>query len=184
MTVKDVVKATATFLGRENIIEYLDGATADNLVLSQVNTLTRLTNLVIYELACSFIPMVKTENVESNDGKVWYSSLSETPCEILNAYDQLGKEISFTVKPEFLQTNYFIKSVEYKYLPSAYGLEDKIGYDERTVSPVVLAYGVTAEYLLTQKAFEQSVMWHERFTEGVNKICAPKNARIRERRFI
>lgn len=186
MTVKEVIKVCATFLGRDNVIEYLDNPSAicDTVVYNTVNTLTRLTNTVVSELACNFLPMIQRETIAVNNGKLSYTQLSETPLEILGVYDELGKEISFEITEKYVEVAYPLVKVEYKYLPSAYGLEDKIGFADGKISVTALAYGVTAEFCLTEKAFEQSLLWHERYVDAVSKLNKPKNTLIRQRRFI
>ncbi len=186
MTVKDVVKISATFLGREKILEYLNGKTqdVDAITLSELDTLTRLTNLVVYELACTFLPMVKVEHVYLTDGKLYYSVLAQTPLEIVGVMDENMVKVDYIQKPQYLQTALDSALVEYTYFPSTYGLEDKLGYDETSISAVALGYGVTAEFCLTEKRFEESVMWHERYVESVNRLVKPKNARVKKRRFL
>ena len=60
MTVKDIVRLSAIYLNMENVVKYLDGG-EDNDALNGVNTLTVCANIVLNELACTYIPMIKTE---------------------------------------------------------------------------------------------------------------------------
>ena len=46
-----------------------------------------------------------------------------------------------------------------------------------------LAYGVLAEFCLTEARFDEAVMWHERYVNAVNLLLKPKNTRIKGRTF-
>ena len=77
MTVKDIVKSACVLLGREDIAEYLNGKT-ENIgaeTIPALSIMVALTNLVIGELAGTFIPMSKTERVMVKDNKVYYKKI-------------------------------------------------------------------------------------------------------------
>lgn len=186
MNIKDVIKLSATYLGRENVVKYLEQnlSQTDENVLATIDTLTRCANLVINELACSYLPMIRRERVNAVGGKVYYTELPERVLEIKGAYDLDGNEIGFKVNAEYVETLYGEYIVEYAYMPPNYGLTDEIGYSEAKISARVIAYGATAEFCLTEHAFDESVLWHNRFTGALSLILSPKNKRVKERRFI
>lgn len=186
MNVKDVVKYSATFLGRESVIKYLNGENtdADDNVLATVDTFTRCVNLVVNELAASYLPMTKKRIFKTDNGRIYYKDFSETVLEIIGVYDDCENEIPFTQSAEYVETVYSEYAVEYAYLPPNYGLTDEIGYKENVVSARIIAYGVAAEFCITERAFDESVMWRKRFTDALSKIIPLKNKRLRARRFI
>ena len=185
MKIKDIITITATLLGREKITEYLssDKECQDLQVLSQVDTLTRLANLVLSELAGGYIPMYKEQVVRTTNGKIYYKDLDETLLEVVDVLDLCDSQVSYTQKEEYVQTDLSKAKIVYKYLPSNYDLDDTIGYSESQISACVLAYGVSAEFCLTEKNFDESVMWHDRFVKSVSQKLKPKNAQIKSRRF-
>ena len=95
-----------------------------------------------------------------------------------------GKKIDFSLDGSYLLTNAYKCVVEYEYAPKNYGLDDDIGYTEQDISLSALAYGVTAEYCITQGLFEQAVMHHKRFVDNVAEICLPKNKKIKSRSWL
>ena len=185
MNLKDVIKLSAVYLGRENVLKYLDGnlGSSHDVVMSQVDTLTRCANVVISELASTFIPLIKREKVVAINGKLYYSAFSETPLEILGMYDGEEQE-EYKILPEYIEVKKTILTVEYKYLPPNYGLTDEIGYSEQELPLRILAYGTTAEFCLTEKSFDESVMWRKRFSDAIAMMFAPKNRKIKQRSFI
>ena len=72
--------------------------------------------------------------------------------------------------------------VEYEYAPDKVGLDDEICYMEKDVPVRVIAYGVAAEYCITEGDFDQAVMWHKRYTDAISDICVPKNTRAAKRK--
>lgn len=182
MTIKDIIKLSATMLNREDVIDYLENGKASGDALECIDTLTRCANLTINELAGSYIFMQKEEAIHSDFIK--YTDLSETILKVVKVLDQNGNKVNFSMMPEYVKLNSRGAKIVYNYLPSNYGLEDTIGYTEKDISSRVIAYGVVAEYCLVVHAFSESVTWHQRFIDGVESKCFPKNSRIKGREFI
>lgn len=183
MTVKDVIKLTATLLGRENIIEYLKTDEGDSNTLYQVDVMTRCANIVINELSTTYVPMCICEDVMPVDGKVYFVDLKESPLKILKVYSSNGKETNFSFHHEYLITP-DARKIEYQYIPANYGITDTVGYKERQVPVRVLAYGTAAEYCLTERAFDDAVTWHKKYMDAIQEICSPKNVMVKHRRFV
>lgn len=186
MTVKEVIKIASTLTGREDIVAYVDGKsdTPNKQTLDDTEVMTRLVNLVVNELACSFIPLVNSQQVYASDRKVYYKNLSKNPLQILNVYDSKGNSVMGKVHHDHVQVFDNYVTVEYSYFPTQYGLEDKLEYQERNVPSRVLAYGVIAEYSIIQGCYKDAVMWHKRYEDSVAEICVPKNSRIKGRAWL
>ena len=187
MKIKDVVKTAALLLGKERLYTALlqeEGIdSTDSEVLALADVMTRLTNLVITELASTYILMKKCERVTFEGGKLPYSRLTETPLKILGVYDTNGFDFAFKVHHEYLQAQTTTAVVEYAYKPANYDLDSTIGYSEGQVSLRTLAHGLCAECCIVEGRFDEAVMWHKRYEEGVENACYPKNVTIKERSF-
>lgn len=185
MTVKEIIKLVALMQGRENVLEYLDGqnALASEELLKIVNALTGLTNLVINELACTYIPMVKVERVSVDGGRIYYKDLKERPLKIVALYGVNGNSLEYTQNAEYITVSAAEVEVEYHYAPANYGLEEVIGYTEMNVPARVIAYGVLSELCISEGRFDEAVTWHKRYIDALSDICLPKNAVIRKRRW-
>ena len=78
MTVKDVLKSASNMLSRQDVCAYLDGANQGGQdTLPTIGVMTSLLNLVVSELAGTFIPMVKCEEIDATDGKIYFTALTE-----------------------------------------------------------------------------------------------------------
>lgn len=186
MQIKEIIKIAAIMLDRKEIVDYLDGKTqnASQEVLDKVNTMIELTNLVINELACSFVPMVKIKSLNSNGRKIYYSTLGDKLIKIRAVYSNDDSPISFKVKPEYVEVNEEKVKVEYEYVPPKYLLEEKIGYEEKDISSRVLAYGLLAELGIVEGRFEEATASHDRYVEGVRAVRLPKNNTIKKRGWV
>ena len=186
MTVKEILKTTSAMLGREDVNAYLSGdteAVGEN-TLPTVGVMVNLLNLVIGELAGTFIPMVKTETAATNDGKVYYADLIERALEIKAVYDLSGDEISYKQSAEFIKVNADKVLVEYEYAPPNYGLEDEIGYTEKDVTAGALAFGLAAEYSISLGSFDEAVMWHKRYVDSIAEQRKLRNVTLKTRSFV
>lgn len=186
MTVKEIIKNTAFSAGREDVVKYLDGNTTSKGedTLPTVNLLTGLLNLVISELAGTFIPMIKQESVQTSDGKIFYADLSERAVKIIGVYNQNGNDIDFVKTAEFIKVNPGTVIVDYEYIPPNYGIDDTIGYTEKEVTSSVLSFGLSAEYAISLGDFDQAVMWHKRYVDAISELRKIKNVKIKNRSFV
>ncbi len=182
MILKDVLKTAAVFLNLTDVTEYIDGtsATPTQTTLAAVDSLTRLTNLVISELAASYSPMVCSETVATTDGKIIFADLSHNVTRILSVKNQFGQDAEFKLYPEYLKAFGGEYSVEYEYAPENYGMSDTVGFNAK-ITAALLGYGVAAEYCVTQGRFEEAVLWRKRYTFGVERVVLPKSATVKGR---
>lgn len=183
MTVKEIVKTAAALLSREDITDYLSdkGTGAVKETMPSINVMVTLVNLVISELAGTYIPMVKSEKMNVVGGKIYYTEFSSTPLKVKGVYDDKGRELSYVETALYLQVNASSVVVEYQFVPPNYGLEEEIGYTEADVSCGALAFGLAAEYSICKGAFDEAVMWHKRYVESVNAAKKVKNATVKKR---
>ncbi|MBO5927867.1 MAG: hypothetical protein J6Q32_03345 [Clostridia bacterium] len=184
MTIKSVVKTAAVMLKKECAVKYLETNEVEQDALETVDILTRCASLVINELACSYIPLVKEEEIVEENGKIYFSSLSDNPLKIIDVLGEENQSVSFAHKPEYIVAKSKAKKIRYSYSPSNFNLEDKTGYLESDVPERVIAYGVAAEYCLIVHAFTESVNFHKRFIESIEEIVKPKNFTTKGRVFI
>ena len=115
-----------------------------------------------------------------------FATLGISPLEILAVYDSEGNELDYVKNAYGLESKggVAIYKIAYSYLPENYGLTDTIGKFMKPVSYNLLAYGVAAEFCLTQARFDEALMWNDRFVKGVNALMRPKNGRVKGRSFI
>ena len=186
MKISEIVKNSATLLAREDVVKYLSNENEEvsHETLETVNLLTRLSNLVIRELAEGLILITKEVEVLGKTS-VKFLELGIEPLDIIAVYDRNGDKLKFSKDAYGLTANgSLIYRIVYSYLPDNYDLHDTIGKFEKSISSAVLAYGVCAEFCLVEARFDEAFMWNDRFVNGVHAITKPKNGRVKGRNFV
>lgn len=182
MTIKEIISTASTIVGRQDVYNHLNKtATTNNETLQTVEKMVNLINMVIEELAGTFIPMVVKQKMTSNSGKFYYVNFSKKPVEILGVYSEKDQPINYNQTAEYLEVNCNTVYVEYSYIPPVYNVNSEIGYDNNQISPSTLVYGLLAEYCVVMGAFDEAVMWHDRFVSGVKEKRTVRNSKIKGR---
>lgn len=181
MTVKEVLGQAATLSGREDVVRGIaQGEQSSTDTGLAINAMLRLLRVVVAELSASFIPLVTEETLHVSE-RVKYKDLTKSVVEILKIYDADGYEIPFDVGYDHVKIARPCAKILYKYRPENYELEDLVGYSEKDISSAILAYGLAAEFALTEGDFDRACTMHDRYVEGVHAICKPKNRVVKER---
>ena len=183
MIFSDIIKSTALMVNREDVVHYINYETyltGDDTSLT-INLMTNLLNLVIRELAGTFIPMTKREKIEISDNKIRFGKLTERCLKISGVFNDEGEKINYSITPEFIAVQGTSAIVEYEYSPPNYSLNNVIGYSEKDISEAALCYGLASEYCICKGAFDEAVMWHKRYVESVNAVRKITNAKLKAR---
>ena len=185
MTLKEIIINTATMIGRDDIVKCVNGNVdyQTELLKDNVQTLVKLANLVINELACSFVPMKTVESAQAVDGKIYYTSLSNNPMQIIGIYDKKGNDVLKKITATFALVTDNNVDVEYSYFPKSYVIEQEIGYQEKDVPMRVLCYGLCAEFSLSLGCYKDAVLWHDRYEDALIDFYKPSNGKIKRREW-
>ncbi len=186
MKIKDIIESSAVYLNKQEILDYFNNTYEFDTteIEANVNTMIKLTNLVISELSLGYIDLISIEKVVASSGKINYLDLSKTPVKILDVVDEKGNSIYFRVKEDHVETSNSAVNIKYKYLPPEYQLNDVIGYSEKEVSLATLSYGLCAEFCIVQCRFDEALMWRNRYIAEINKLIKPKNCTIKGRTWL
>lgn len=186
MKIKDVIKLSATYLNREEILSYLEGNAndVDENLLIQIDTFTRCANVVISELASTYLPLIKNEEFTADSKKLYFKDLKERILSVKGVYDLSLNSTDFSVSTEYVQTEVGKGVICYQYMPGNYGIDDEIGYTEKDITPRILCFGVLGEFCLTERRFDESVMWRNRYVDEIANLVRPKNKSVKQRRFL
>ncbi len=182
MKFKDLLKKFALYSSNDNLIKHVDrtGSLTQG-ELSEIEKIKSLSNSVIVDIASNFIPMKHTEIFNEKTDKVLISSLSKRLVSVISAKTENQTEIEFTYKGEYIIFSSGVNELEYSYIPTAYDLDDDIGYTEEEISLTAIAYALLAEKCLIGWQFDEAVMWRERFEQALQNFYTPKNKTIKER---
>lgn len=192
MLVKDILKSAAIFLGKDNVVSYIDSSfrTGSNDAKSNCSSLLTVLNMVIDEIASNYIPLYFEDGVSPSNRRAYIDSFDYVPVKIIDVFDTNHKHLEYEVYPTYLVLPNEARWVKYSYVPHGLGNTDSIGYSEEDIPQHVIVYGVLSEYCIYENRFSEAIMWNEKFTKGLEK-CLNKlekenrrNRRIKGRRFI
>ena len=185
MRVKDVIVAALNNLGRAELAAALSAGTAlDGEGQETVNTLLYCFNAVEDELARKYVPLSFKESFHSADGKYYFAVFVHNPVRISKVYAD-GKQISYTVFPQYLIADAKDIEVEYEYAPSKKKLEGTSDYGAE-VGEFVLAAGSAAEYCLINGEAEAYEAWEQKYRGAIDvtQKKLPACASIPPRRWV
>ena len=190
MTVKEVVALAAGCLGREDLIPAIDKSqsalTAEEKL--ELDALLRCYNFVENEVALDYRALKKEETVNVTGGRINYSALSAVPANIRKI--ECGDSIArFAIYPNYvlLCDGWEGKAtVVYDYIPSSKTkFTQESEFTEREVSARLLAYGVTAQYLLVNGETGRAAVWDKKFRDALRaKNLLRRTVYIRSRRWV
>ena len=185
MTLKDVLKVSAVLLGLDDVVLVLDEKISEDERTSPIiKRLITVANTVLGELSSSYLPLVYIDEACAYDNAIYLYNLLKKPTKIISVMDYNGNELPFTYDQYGIYVNAEFVQVKYNYVAEVYNIKEEVGFTEKDISQAVLAYGICAEYCLTERRFEEAVMWHQRFIDGVKKRIMPKNVKTPARRWL
>lgn len=188
MTIKEITISAAGYLGREDIIEYLENHTFESgeetRLKKEINILNRCANLTINRLATEYVPIKTIESVRSVNGKITYASLQNNVLDVLSVYDYYDNKISFRLYPLYIKTKPEAVKIEYTFIPVKYEADQNIAYSEKDVPARVIAYGVAAEWCMISGDYDEGRIWDKRFKESAENVSVARNRVVKARSWI
>ena len=126
-----------------------------------VEELLRCFNLIEKEMATDHFPLYKIH--AANNKRVYYSELDCHPIRIVSC------NCKFKVYKEYIESKDVIKEIVYSYAPDDKGLYDECEYDSEFLNCYV--YGILSEYLMTQRFFEESIRWTDKYRDEIKLLA-------------
>lgn len=186
MNVLNVISGALRLVGRDDVAEAIEAGEelTDEKLRVKRAFLTYL-NAVTDELARGYFPLVKEENLESDDGVFLLSKLSESPLRILRVYDR-GKPVGWSILPNYLRCMAKKITVKYEYAPARFSETDEYVYPSYEVSERLVQYGMAAEHCLVAGDTLSCTAWENKYRDEIENLLArsPAAAHIPPRRWI
>lgn len=182
---KDVLKLSATLLGLDDVIEYLNDSTKtpSQDTQNKIDDLIVYLNYVVREVTKEYFPMQHMEVVSSdNQCQIFFTNLSKIAISIKDIKNSMGDSVTFNLYPEFIKvgnqnTNYLI---EYNYIPNPIkSVNDSLALPFG-LEYFVICYGIASEYSLSRLLYSEAEMWEGKFKNALRY----SKSRIGERRFL
>ena len=180
MKVSDIVK-NMSFLADMQIDDDYFASGADVEVANsdgKVKFALRCIEMAAQEIALNVFPVIESQVVFAEGGRVDLSQTECDPIEILSAKDEVGRQVSFRYDGEaILQVE---KSgnvlLTYKKKVGSVHFGDELNFACPKLDARTVAYGALAEYFLAKGDYSGHAVWDERFRDALALAKgAPKN---------
>ncbi len=187
MTVIDIIDNVGILIGRPDMVDMFgEMSNAQNETYEDVTLILKIINMVVRELSTTYFPLIAEQKVTFSNGKFAYEGLEKKVVKIIDVQDHLGNKVAYVEGAERIEldSSYSPSStltVVYQFVPEAYTEESEIEYKEKDIPARVIAYGVAAEYCISQARFSEAVMHHNRYMLALQELKDIKNKKIKVR---
>lgn len=188
MTVKSVIKLACLFLGLDEISECnvfnTSGESPTKVEQKEIDTLVRCLNIVLQEIATSFIDVVGEKDVDFKNGKYPLNEIDDKFLEVLYVSVN-GKKIKFKEKMDFLFADADSAKVVYRKYPQIVDIDDTCPNFNFKLAEKTLAYGVALEYSFVNSLSDEASIFENRYKNDL-LIATRKNGekRLKCRRWL
>lgn len=161
MLVKDLIDRTIELLG-------IDASKTDRLLL--LNSY----NLIETELALDYLPLTKSEVIQIEDSKIYYSDFGKQPIRVTGVFVAPQVSAKYHLFPEYISVISAANSavVDYSYIPDRKKESDTSDYADSC--KLLFEYGICSEYCLQIGDYEQAAMWHSHYSRQIGSILTNK----------
>lgn len=185
MKVKDVIISALGLLGKGAIACKLNGnETLDAGEQEVVDTLLYCFNSVEDEVARKYIPLCRSDKINSSTGDYYFTLFLRSPVHIKKVYSD-GAAVSFKVYPQYISAVSGTVTVEYEYAPTKKNLQGTSDYGAE-VGEYLFALGTASEYCLINGEIEMSELWEKKYRSAIDGAQSrlPSCKNIPPRRWI
>ncbi len=172
MKINEVIKLSCDFLGLSELKELVGAEDVSGLEKDKLNDMLTCANLAYEEIVTEYLPILTTEEVETEDGKISYSSLSNPISGIISVKDENSGEISYSLSADHIDTRAGKTQITYQIMPQKFDFGDELSviFPDR-----LLSYGTAREYLFMQGMSDEAVIYEKRFKEALISFVRKKS---------
>ncbi|MEG1710784.1 MAG: hypothetical protein RR054_03760 [Clostridia bacterium] len=180
MKLKDIVELTAMLVNAYSVIDsgVFNSDTTEQTYQTIYNNnadlrlIVKCAQLVLDETACDYAPIYKTETLNTTNGKILFSSLTERICEPI-AIHHLEMNVPFDIYPDRIETYTGTVDFTYAYIPAKKNFFDTIIASTR-ITDRAIAYGAAAEFYLNKGQTDFALMWDKRYKDALSLLFSQR----------
>ncbi len=176
MLVKDIILKACVFTANDELANLVkESGELDEEMQNLLDKFVNCFNLVRNEIACEYEPLLKEEVIETQNGKVLFSSLKERVVDVVSVKDMNDFSLVFKNFDEYIEVNCPKVKIYYNAYPKVLTLEDEFN---STLPERVYAYGTAREYYFVESLYEDASIWDERFKNSLQNLIRKKSQTI------
>lgn len=185
MTAIEIIKNVCIYLGKEEILNSsffeTNGGNLTQKEQSDLKKMLECLNFVIEEIASDYLPILKTKQVELNDGSMLLKDIDNNLQEIISIKTLNGKTLRYAISDDKLICLASKVEITYKVYPKEITLLQTVESFGGRLSARVIAYGVASEYCYLEMLYDDASIWESRFKNAL-LIAQRKKGEIKLKR--
>ncbi len=176
MLVKDIILKACIFTANDELANLVEeGGGLDEEMQNLLDKFVKCFNLVRNEIASEYEPLLKEEIVETEKGKILFSSLQEKVVEVVSVKDMNDNSLVFKNFDNYVEVNCPKVKIYYNAYPQTLTID---GEFNSTLPERVYAYGTAREYYFIESLYEDASIWDERFKNSLQNLIRKKSQTI------
>lgn len=179
MKLNDAIKISCDFLELSDLKSKIGAEDIDEESSQQIQKLLNCANLAYEEIVTEYIPILQTETVNSEDGKIMFSQLTKPVSGIVSVKDENGCDIQYQLSADHITLSAESVKITYQIVPESLslGAEISVLFPER-----LLAYGIAREYLFLLDQSDAALVYEKRFKDALTSFVRKKSKLLLPRR--
>ena len=171
MKVKEILENVCVYLGKEEILDSNlfneTGEEISTLAQKDLNKMVKCLNLILEEIACNYLYIVKEKEIELKNGEINVYDIDDNILEIISIKNKFGKNLRYKYNEDKIVCLASRAVVTYKVYPKEVGIDSIVeGFGGRLTSRVI-AYGVASEYCYQEMLYDDASIWETRFKNAL-----------------
>lgn len=180
MTVKQVLKLTMFYIGREDLLKYSIFGGEDETIptaaeQAEIDKLVKCLNLVIKEIATDYMPLKRRLVIQVRNKMFEFDTLPDTLLDVVSLKTLLGIRTKCEIFPSHLACEDGKYELTYHYLPDELEIDDDIPNFYGKLDERVFAFGTAMEHSYSNCLFDDAQLWENRYKTAL--LCAGRKRR-------
>lgn len=189
MSTKQILELTATFLGKEELLNcaYFTGSDEQisNEDAKELDMLLRCLNLVVSDISTEYLPIYREKDITFNDGKMNLKDIDSDLFQIVSLKDEYNNNIRFRIFDSHISANCEHAHIVYTVFAKTCTLDGEVEKFSTIIPFRVLSYGTAMEYCFISSLFDDAQIWESRYKNSLLSLSSKKhNIVMPKRRWI
>lgn len=179
MSTKQILNLTATFLGKESLLNcsYFTGSdeTITDEEQKELDILLRCLNLVVSDISTEYLPIYREKDINFKDGKIDLDEIDTDIFQIVSLKDDHGSNIRFRIFDSHISASTDRAHIVYTVFAKTCTLSGDVDEFSVRIPDRVFAYGTAMEYCFISSLFDDAEIWESRYKNSLLALSSKKH---------
>lgn len=186
MTTKQVLKLTATFLGKEDLLScpYFSGEEGNlsETEEKELDLMLRCLNLIVSEISTDYLPIYNQKQITFTGNSLNLDSIDTNIFQITSLKDEYGNNVRFKILANEIKADVKNATITYTSFANDCTLDGEIDVFSTKIPDRVFAYGTAMEYSFISSLFDDAEIWESRYKNALLNLSHKKHNIIMPKR--